>query len=126
VIIDRESLEQRTEAIARLFEIFPEISSQNKGIKFDPKIVQSVAVLSFESDEIIKHQIDTYLQRVFFAKYEYEAALKEGGPDLGAEWSKISLKNFNAFFNSLSCKDPELFKMSLKDSHEIRTVKKNG
>lgn len=128
VIIDKESLDHtaRREAVHKLFELLSNVTSKHKSIKIDSRIVSSVAVLNFENDEVIQHQIEKFIQRVLYTKYEYEQSQKAGEEDKGVEWTKISLNNFIQFFNQLSSKNQDFFKQQLKETHEVKSVKKAG
>lgn len=126
IIIDKESLkpEERSENIHKLFEAFPKLTSYNSSLRSDPKIVQSVAVLNFETEEVVQQQIEKFLNKVLYAKYEWEISQREGEVDKGIEWTKTSMISFLSFFSQLSSKNQDYFKQAVKITHDAKAIKK--
>jgi len=54
--------------VSKLFTLFGEISSKQKGIKLDQKIISSISILNFEHDPFILQQIEKFTTRVLLMK----------------------------------------------------------
>jgi hypothetical protein len=95
----------------------------------DHSLVNSIALLFFESDSVIQAQLEKFIARVLYTKYEYqiEGPKKEEFKDApGHTLTKVGFNNFLGFFKLLSNKNQESFKKMLGENCEVKTVKSNG
>lgn len=81
----------------------------------------------FENDAVIQAQLEKFLQRVLYTKYEYNLEKKptenKETPHLS---TKSNFKNLMSFFKQLSVKHPDCFKALISENCNIKTVKRDG
>ena len=112
IILDKNevTVDFRANFIQNLFSKLNEVlASKDKAKVMDHNMINSIAILFFENDSLIQGQIEKFIQRVLYTRYEYqvgqEKSDKSKEPPQGHTQSKTIFFNFLEYFKRLSAKN---------------------
>jgi hypothetical protein len=72
---------------------------QSKGKELEHGLINSVSILFFENDSVINAQLEKYLHKVLYTKYEYNLEKKpDENKDTPHLATKSNFKNLMIFF----------------------------
>lgn len=132
IILDKNAVtvDYRQNFIQTIFtKLNQAMASQEKAKALDPNLINSISILFFETDSVLQAQLEKFIQRVLFTKYEYEIEVvkKQQPKDAPTHTStKTSFYHFLGFFKRLSNKNQDIFKKLIGDTCEVNTTKANG
>lgn len=101
LILEKNEVTQdyRNDYINRLFSRLNDLLTADKIKALDHTIINSISILFFETDSVIQAQIEKFIQRVLYTKYEYQTENEKKDQNKDAAPHSLTKVNFNNFLS---------------------------